>query len=384
MKKVLFLQIKGNSLGGIWFVNKSLGEEFLKRGYDVQILGIRNNHPGYEIKDTPLPISVINYDDLWEIVHRRDVLNSIGHDFFKTLKQYFIDKKGVEDDLDKAKDFINEYNPDYIIASHYHLLLGIPEKYLGKTIFVQHTSFDHLLKDKFGIKKKKKYHKKIYKMCWLCETTMKQAIKFGFTNSTYIYNPNKFETDKVADVVKNKKIIAITRIHPQKRVDLMVSIVNDVFMNAKFNNWTFEIWGVGEFNENSLRILEESRQIKFMGVTNEPMKELLNSSLTLNTSSYEGFPLSIIEGYTCGLPVVSFDYGEPAREQIKDGYNGFVVKQNDIDAFKLRLINLLSDEELLQNMSKNAKESSKQFNISEITDKWEELFNRMEDGNAKS
>lgn len=382
MKKILFLQIKGNSLGGIWFVNKSLGEEFLRRGYDVQVLGIRNNHPGYEIKETHFPISVINPNDLWEVVHRRDVLNSVGHNFFKTLKQYWIDKKGIENDLYKEKDFILRYDPDVIISSHYHLLLGIPEEYLSKTIFVQHTSFDYLLEDKFGIKVLKKYHKKIFKMCWLCESTMKQAIRYGFTNSTYIYNPNKFETDKVADVVKNKKIIAITRIHPQKRVDLMVSIVNDVFMNSKFRDWTFEIWGIGEFNEKSKNILKNSKQIKFMGATDDPMEKLLSASLTLNTSSFEGFPLSIIEGYACGLPVVSFDYGEPAKEQIIDGYNGFVVKQDDIDEFKLKLIKLLSDKELLKEMSNNAKKCSKQFEVVKVVDKWEDIFKRMEKDNA--
>ena len=59
MKKVLFLQIKGNSLGGIWFVNKTLGEEFLNRSYDVRVLGIRNNHPGVDI-DSKIKIDVIN------------------------------------------------------------------------------------------------------------------------------------------------------------------------------------------------------------------------------------------------------------------------------------------------------------------------------------
>ena len=200
----------------------------------------------------------------------------------------------------------------------------------------------------------------------------------------FIYNPNRFETNKIANVVNNKKIIAITRIHPQKRVDLMVSIVNDVFKNGKFHDWVFEIWGFGEFNKQSLKILKESSQIKFKGSTDNPMKKLLEASLTLNTSSYEGFPLSVIEGFTCGLPVVSFDYGESAKEQITDGYNGFVVKQNDIEEFKLKLIKLLSDKGMLLRMSKNAKECSKQYEISKVVDKWEELFERLENDNAES
>lgn len=379
MRKILFLQIKGNSLGGVWFVNKALGEEFLKRGYHVEVLAIRNNHPGIEINDTPLKINVINKEDLWEIVHRRDVLKAVFKNFFKTLKQYFEDKKKLDNDFFKMKDFIKEYNPDYIIVSHYQLLLGIPDEYLSKVIFVQHSSFKYLIDDKYAIRLLKKYKNKIFKMCWLCKSTLDDAIKFDFKNSTYIYNPNKFITDKQADVVKNKKIVVITRIHPEKRIDLMISMVNDVFMNNKFRDWKFEIYGTGSFNEESKKILKESKQIEFKGLTDNPMEILLKSSLTLNTSVYEGFSLSIIEGYTCGLPVISFNFGETVYEEIKDGKTGFVINQGDIENFKIKLIKLLSSPNLLKEMSDNAKNFSKQFEVSKVADKWEELFKHMEE-----
>lgn len=379
LRKILFLQIKGNSLGGVWFVNKALGEEFLKRGYHVEVLAIRNNHPGIEINDTPLKINVINKEDLWEIVHRRDVLKAVFKNFFKTLKQYFEDKKKLDNDFFKMKDFIKEYNPDYIIVSHYQLLLGIPDEYLSKVIFVQHSSFKYLIDDKYAIRLLKKYKNKIFKMCWLCKSTLDDAIKFDFKNSTYIYNPNKFITDKQADVVKNKKIVVITRIHPEKRIDLMISMVNDVFMNNKFRDWKFEIYGTGSFNEESKKILKESKQIEFKGLTDNPMEILLKSSLTLNTSVYEGFSLSIIEGYTCGLPVISFNFGETVYEEIKDGKTGFVINQGDIENFKIKLIKLLSSPNLLKEMSDNAKTFSKQFEVSKVADKWEELFKHMEE-----
>ena len=379
LKKVLFLQIKGNSLGGVWFVNKALGEEFIKRGYHAEVLAIRNNHPGIEIKDTPLKINVINKKDLWEIVHRRDILKSGMKNFSSTLKQYFLDKKKLDIDYMKMKEFIKKYNPDYIIASHYQTLFGVPDEYLSKVIFVQHSSFKYLMKDKFGVKVLKKYNDKIFRMCWLCKSTMKQAMDFGFKKNTYIYNPNKFITDKQADVVKNKKIVVITRIHPEKRIDMMISMVNDVFMNSKFHDWKFEIYGTGDFNAESNKILKESKQIEFKGLTDNPEEILLKSSLTLNTSVYEGFSLSIIEGYTCGLPVISFDFGEAVYEEIKDGKTGFVVEQNDIENFKLRLIKLLSSPKLLKEMSLEAKHYSKQFEISKVVDEWEKLFKQMEE-----
>lgn len=379
MKKILFLQIKGNSLGGVWFVNKALGEEFIRRGYHAEVLAIRNNHPGIEIKDTPLQINVINKNDLWEIVHRRDVLKAGFKHFAKTLKRYFEDKKKLDEDYLRMKEFIKKYNPDYIIASHYQTLFGVPDEYLSKVIFVQHSSFKYLTSDKYGVKVLKKYNDKIFKICWLCESTMNMAIDFGFKKNTYIYNPNKFITEEQADVVNNKRIVVITRIHPEKRIDLMISMINDIFLNGKFKDWRFDIYGTGSFNKHSKEILKQSKQINFMGVTDSPEKELLKSSLTLNTSLYEGFSLSIIEGYTCGVPVVSFNFGETVYEQIIDGKTGYVIEQGDFDTFKLKVIELLSNPKRLKEMSDNAKENSKQFEISRVADEWENLFKQMEE-----
>lgn len=378
MKKILFLQIKGNSLGGIWFVNKALGESFIKRGYNVKVIGIRNNHPGLDIKDTPIDITTINPNDLWEITHKRDVLNKFGKKgFFKTLKKYFDDQSKLKQDYNKMKVLINDFNPDYIIASHYQTLFGIPKSYLEKTIFVQHSSFDYLLKDKNNVKTLKKLNQKMYKMCWLCKSTMNRALDFGYKKNTYIYNPNKFTTNLKADVTKNKKISVITRIHPEKRIDLMIEMVNDVFKNKKYKDWTFEIYGTGSFNANTEKILKNSNQIFYKGITDNPMKILLNSSISLNTSLFEGFSLSIIESFSCGVPVISFNFGESAHEQIIDDYNGYVIENDNVNEFKNKLISLMDNEEKLEEFSKNAKIFSSSFDIEIITDKWEEMFSEI-------
>lgn len=377
MKKILFLQIKGNSLGGVWFVNKSLGEEFIKRGYHTEVLAIRNNHPGIEIKDTPLMVTTINKIDAWEIVHRRDVLNALKKgSFFKTLKAYFKDNRKLKEDYKQMKKFIKNYNPDYIIASHYQTLFGVPEEYLAKTIFVQHSSFDYLLMDKFNVQTLKKLNQRLFKLCWLCESAMNRAIEFGFTNNTYIYNPNKFTIKKRADVVKNKKIVVVTRIHPEKRIDLMIKMVAEVLTD--FPTWTFEIYGTGTFNDKTKQILETSKQIFYRGITDNPLNVLLTSSLSLNTSIYEGFSLSIIEGFSCGLPVIAFDFGESAKEQIIDDYNGYVIPKDDINAFKNCLKEILTNPQKLEELSKNAKLFSKQFEVSKVVDKWETLFREMD------
>ena len=376
MKKILFLQIKGNSLGGVWFVNKTLGEEFIKRGYHVEVLAIRNNHPGLDITDTPLKITTINEQDKWGIVHRRDIFYSLKKgNFIKILKNYFKDDKKLKEDYRKMQEFINEYNPDYIISSHYQTLFGVPGKYLSKVIFVQHSSFDYLLKDRFCVKTLRKLNDKLFKLCWLSKSSMNKALEFGFKKNTYIYNPNKFMSSEVADVSKNKKIVVVTRINAKKRIYLMIEMVNEVL--KEFPEWTFEIYGTGTFNEKSQKILDSSKQIFYKGLTNNSKEVLLKGSLSLNTSIYEGFSLSIIESFSTGLPVIAFDFGEAAHEQIIDDYNGYIIEKDNTEMFKKKLKELLQDKIKLEQMSRNAKEFSKQFEVSKVAFEWEKLFKEI-------
>ena len=140
MKKVLFIQIKGKSKAGVWFVNKTIGEHLIKKGYDVTILSIRENPGDISIQcDERIHLHTINRTDLWEISRKRDIKS------FKSLKKYIIDHKKLRKDYKLAQVFINNLNPDYIIASHYQCLDCIPPKYFSKTVHEQHSCMRDVL-----------------------------------------------------------------------------------------------------------------------------------------------------------------------------------------------------------------------------------------------
>ena len=118
------------------------------------------------------------------------------------------------------------------------------------------------------------------------------------------------------------------------------------------------------------------KQIKLMGVTNNPKKELLSSSINLNTSSYEGFSLSILEANECGVPTLSLDFGESVHEQILNNQTGIIVESKEDYINKLK--ELMLDEKKLLQLSKNVKEFSNNFHIEKIIDKWLDLFNELD------
>ena len=381
MKKVLFLQNIGNSYGGVWFVNKTISEELIKYDYDVEILSIRDSHDNVTLDhDKNLKVSIVNSKDSWEITHFEDIKKELKEFkimkaiklIFKKIKEEIILKK----DYNYVKKYIKKNNYDYIVTSHYQVLDCIPKKYLKKTIHEQHTNFEISYNHLATRKTFDKYNGKIT-FLWLSKNSCECAKKKGYDNSYFIYNPIKFSCCDKAKVFENKKLVTITRISPEKRINLMIKIVNDIFKDNKLDDWILEIYGDGELKNKFIKMNYNKDRIKLMGITDNPKDALMNASINLNTSLFEGFSMGILEAMECGVPTVSFNFGESASEEIINNKTGIIVKQDDIESYKKQLVNLMKDKDKLEELSINCKEFSKNFEINKIIQDWIKLFNRL-------
>ena len=75
MKKVLFLQNEGNNYGGVWQVNKLVGEELQKNNFEVSIVSIRNSKNNVNIDNTTkLNVFIITENDVWGTYQGRKIL----------------------------------------------------------------------------------------------------------------------------------------------------------------------------------------------------------------------------------------------------------------------------------------------------------------------
>lgn len=380
MKKVLILQLKGKTYGGVWQVNKLIGEALIDESYEVRIGSIRNYKNDMIIEhDKRLKLFTINEVDNWGTYQISEIINELKKlhiiKSIKMMRSRISHEIVLKKDTNKLHNYIYKYAPDYIIVSHYQILDMIPKKYLNKTINVQHSAFEDAIRHKATRKTLERYNGKI-KYLWLTKKTMENAQKHGLTNNSYIYNAVRFKSKNIANVTKNKKLITIARLSDDKRIDIMIDIAKELFKDKKFKDWNLEIYGSGELEEELRQKINNHKQIKLMGVTNDPKKELLNSSINLNTSPYEGFALSILEANECGIPTVTFNFGESVNEEIIDEKTGIIAtsKEDYIDKLK----KLMLDEEKLKFLSKNAKEFSKKFHIENITDEWIKLFNEFD------
>lgn len=380
-KKVLFIQLKGNSFGGIWQVIHTIGNKLVETNYDVTVVSLRENNETYNLEHNPkIKLHTINKKDIWEESYSgQEILKDIKAcrilDAFKKFNIRIKHKNSVQKDKKELQKYIFKYNPDYIIVAHYEILNMIPKKYLNRTINHHHTSFENIEKHRDTIKTFNKYNGKI-KFLWLTHNTKEKAQKYGLKNNHFIYNPNRLQSKEMADIANNKKLITIARLSRQKRIDTMIDIVKEVFKDKKYKDWTLEIFGLGGLEEELRKQINNHKQIKLMGLTKDPKKEYLSSSINLCTSDYEGFCLSIIEANECGVPTVTTNYGEPTEEVVINKKTGIIAKNKEDYIKKLK--EMMDNIEQRKEFAINGKEFVQKFQIDNIIKEWIKLFDEID------
>lgn len=94
-----------------------------------------------------------------------------------------------------------------------------------------------------------------------------------------------------------------------------------------------------------------------------------SADVFLHCSITETFGLVVLEAMACGVPVVARDAGGPS-EIVKNGKSGFLVQQDDLDAFAHRATTLIQNRELREKMSTDSRA------IAESTT-WKRINNRV-------
>ncbi len=198
-------------------------------------------------------------------------------------------------------------------------------------------------------------------------------------NSCVIPNPVSFTTHQKSSVVR-KQIVAIGRFTAQKGFDLLIKSYSIVA--EKMPDWRLIIMGEGQ-DEVYLKKLITTHNLSDFVVLQPPTKQvkelLLDSSILVFPSRYEGFGLVLTEAMECGIPCVAFDCECGPSEIIKNEVDGYLIPQFDTDKFAKSLQKLMEDENLRKIMGENAKQNVKRFHNGRIMNKWVELFNGFND-----
>src|SRR6185369_4755891 len=74
----------------------------------------------------------------------------------------------------------------------------------------------------------------------------------------------------------------------------------------------------------------------------------------VNQSFMEGWGITTVEANACGTPIVAADV-PGLRDSVLDPHAGYLVRHGDYPAFAERILEIILDKELRQNMGREAK-----------------------------
>lgn len=171
------------------------------------------------------------------------------------------------------------------------------------------------------------------------------------------------------------RVISVGRYEYQKGYDRLINAW--ALIAQQVPDWTLHIFGEGSLRPvltKQIKDLHLENSVFLDGSTHDIGKELSRFSIATFTSNYEGFPMAIVEAESVGLPVVSFDTPCGPKDIIRDGEDGFLVKNGDIESLSKRLLFLMRNDELRKKMGEKAFENSKRFTQEAIMPQWISLF----------
>ena len=171
--------------------------------------------------------------------------------------------------------------------------------------------------------------------------------------------PNGVDTKKFRPSKKENIVLCVGKIQPEKGQIYLLKAFSELNTDWKLLMTGFCAKLPPEYCEECYKY--ESENITFLGpLYGKKLVELYGKAKIFVCPSIwqEPFGIINIEAMSSGCATIATNVGG-IPEIIKDGKTGFLVPPRDSDAIKEKLIELIDDENLLNKVSKQAKEDAK-------------------------
>jgi glycosyltransferase involved in cell wall biosynthesis len=376
--------------GGVQRVTSLLLDQFAQREYICYYIITNENYSGFYINNKKTPENFVSIEGLYNFITDNDIDVVIDQNAV-----FSCDIANIIKGLSFSKKIY------YISVFHNSPLLY--EKTFTR-VFVKKKIFDaHSLKEKlFWTLKYAAYP--IWKYLVLKGTANLYRTNYEQSDKCVVLSnadkphlakylgidkadkciaiPNALSFDETQDDcivhTKRKEVLIVSRLYnPEKRLDLALKIWK-IIEEKGYTDWILKIVGEGPDEKhykffvkkyNLKRVVFEGRQ--------SPLPYYKTASLFMMTSAIEGWGLTLTESMQTATVPMAFDSYPALQDIITDGYDGCVIKNNDIEAYVEKMEWLMTHEDERKQIALNGLKSAQRFTIDKIMDKWVEMIESL-------
>lgn len=195
--------------------------------------------------------------------------------------------------------------------------------------------------------------------------------KYIQSKSVIIHNPVIADLPYRSEVRMNE-VVAFGRLEPQKNYIMMIKAFSIV--HNKHPEYKLKIYGKGSQYEALIHLINQmhlKETVEINGFCLDVHEKVKNSDIFAMSSDFEGMPNSLLEAMSMGFPVICTACGGGGtKELIIDSYNGVLTPVGDEKAFAKKIIWMIENFEVKEQMAKNAIEIRESHSLSKIADKW--------------
>ena len=343
-------------------------------GYDVAIILTegKGKSPFYPLSDR---IKVVNLDIGFEQLWNCSFLKKIFV-YLKKQRQY---KKALTAELMKLCPDITVS----LLRREINFLIGIKDgsKKIGelhvnrlnyRNFEANDTNFIKQLFAKLWMSSLVKQLKRLDRFVVLTEEDMLAWPELQ--NVSVIPDPLSF-VPTAQSSLSVKRVIAVGRYVYQKGFDLLLQAWAKI--ERQCPDWMLVVYGDGDrapYEQMMRNLGIDTSRCLLNGPTTDIQREYVNSSLFVFTSRFEGFGMVLVEAMACGLPVVSFACPCGPKDIVRDGEDGFLVENGNIDELVQQLMKLMVDHRLRTAFARHAQQNAQRFNIEQTALRWKSVF----------
>lgn len=372
--------------GGVGRVTDTLCKELQKRGYQVFYLNadwVAEERKKYKY---PAPVTILpikNIDDAQCVISYRKYLTENKIDVVINQDALYVDFYNNVGDLPIKVISVIHNNP---LMNYNHLLNDLLTLRNNSLLERMKRIVRCLLY--LRVKKQlKEYIDKRFgniilssdKILMLSPYYVQSLKNFGISVENkfdYVYNPNSFPL-QTSLFKKKKEIIYVGRLdNRSKKVGRLIKVWSKV--GKKYPDWNLTIVGDGP-DRNQLEVLKKKYQVGnliFEGFQS-PIEYYKRASIICMTSSFEGFPMVLVEAMQFGCVPIAFDSFEAIHDVIIPEKTGELVKPFKIKDYINKLSNLIDDDTKRTTMSDAASMYVARFDVKTIADRWEYILETL-------